>query len=176
MSALNCELRRLSPEDGRDVYEMLQEIPARENRFSNDAFGLSYEEFKDWLIRWDRKTVEPPEGEVPETIYWLYVDGVPVGIGHVRHRLNDWLRTRGGNIGYGIRPSQRGKGYSKVLLTELKARAAEVGVTRALITIRKDNPASIKAALACGFEITGESEPGPHGDGDVRLYLWGDCP
>lgn len=43
------ELRRLSVDDGMDVYIMLQEIPKEENGFINKANGLSFEEYREWL-------------------------------------------------------------------------------------------------------------------------------
>ena len=52
------ELKRLSPDDGRDVYEMLQEIPGEENGLINKANGLSYEEFTRWLIGKHRDSLQ----------------------------------------------------------------------------------------------------------------------
>ncbi len=43
---VNCELRKLSPDDGRDVYDMLQELPREENGFINGCNGKTYDEFK----------------------------------------------------------------------------------------------------------------------------------
>ena len=37
------ELKKLSAEDGRDIYELLQEIPKEENGFGNNANGMTYE-------------------------------------------------------------------------------------------------------------------------------------
>ncbi len=44
------ELRKLSPDDGNDIYELLQLIPKDENGLINKANGLSFEEYKQWLI------------------------------------------------------------------------------------------------------------------------------
>ena len=46
----NVELRKLSPDDGNDIYELLQLIPKDENGLINKANGLSFEEYKQWLI------------------------------------------------------------------------------------------------------------------------------
>ena len=43
------ELRRLSPNDGNDIYELLQLIPKDENGLINKANGLSFEEYKQFL-------------------------------------------------------------------------------------------------------------------------------
>lgn len=40
------ELKKLSINDGRDIYNLLQEIPKEENGLINKANGLSFEEFQ----------------------------------------------------------------------------------------------------------------------------------
>ncbi|RAZ93969.1 GNAT family N-acetyltransferase, partial [Klebsiella oxytoca] len=82
----------------------------------NNANGLSFAEYKDWL---QKKYAESQQTglvdgwKVPSTTYWLYVDGRPAGFGTIRHFLTDALREAGGNIGYGIAPAYRRKGYGK---------------------------------------------------------------
>ena len=43
-------------------------------------------------------------------------DNVVVGASNIRFNYPGGIRKFDGNIGYGIRPTERGKGYSKVLL------------------------------------------------------------
>ncbi len=161
------ELRRLSVDDGMDVYIMLQEIPKEENGLVNKGNGLSFEEYKEWL---KQKYVESEQiglvdgWKVPSTTYWLYVDGKPVGFGSVRHFLTDALREVGGNIGYGIAPKYRGKGYGKELLRLLLEQANQIGIDKALVTINLNNIASKSVALANGGVITGQT--------DKRMFVW----
>ena len=75
------ELKRLSVDDGLDIYTMLQEIPAEENGLINKANGLTFDEYKEWLIVKQRDSEQ--EGivdgwKVPSTTFWLYADGIPV--------------------------------------------------------------------------------------------------
>ena len=88
------ELRRLSVDDGPEIYHMLQDIPKEENGFGNNANGMSYEAYKEWLAAKHQESLR--EGiqdgwKVPSTTYWLYADGVPVGFGKLRHCLTDAL-------------------------------------------------------------------------------------
>lgn len=129
------ELKRLSVDDGLDIYTMLQEIPAEENGLINKANGLTFDEYKEWLIVKQRDSEQ--EGivdgwKVPSTTFWLYADGIPVGFGSVRHFLTEALRKAGGNIGYGIAPAFRGKGYGKELLRLLLNEAKEMGIDKVL--------------------------------------------
>ncbi len=166
---MNVELRRISPDDGRDIYSMLQGMPGDENGFINGCSGMSYDEYRRWLIKSDEqsKGIGLEEWMVPQTIYWLYADGQPVGFGKLRHRLTEKLRVEGGHAGYSIRPSYRGKGYGKALLGYLIEEAKALGIDRLLLTIHNDNEASRKTAIACGGIEEDRNEE--------RRYIWVDC-
>lgn len=43
--------QKLSIDDGCDIYEMLQELPAEENGFINSVNNKTYDEYKEWLRR-----------------------------------------------------------------------------------------------------------------------------
>ena len=161
------ELKRLSVDDGLDIYTMLQEIPAEENGLINKANGLTFDEYKEWLIVKQRDSEQ--EGivdgwKVPSTTFWLYADGIPVGFGSVRHFLTETLRKAGGNIGYGIAPAFRGKGYGKELLRLLLNEAKEMGIDKVLVTILLDNIASQAVAIANGGAVTERT--------DERVFIW----
>ena len=58
-----------------------------------------------------------PESWVPDSTYWLVTDhNRIVGAVNIRHSLTEHLFNAGGHIGYGIRPSERRKGYATKLL------------------------------------------------------------
>lgn len=161
------ELKRLSVDDGLDIYTMLQEIPAEENGLINKANGLTFDEYKEWLIVKQRDSEQ--EGivdgwKVPSTTFWLYADGIPVGFGSVRHFLTEPLRKAGGNIGYGIAPAFRGKGYGKELLRLLLNEAKEMGIDKVLVTILLDNIASQAVAIANGGVVTERT--------NERVFIW----
>lgn len=155
------ELKKLSINDGKDIYNLLQEMPKEENGLINKANGLSFEEFQAWL---KAKQIESEqEGlvdgwKVPSTTFWLYVDGVPVGFGNLRHFLTEALSKAGGNIGYGIAPQFRGKGYGNILLKLLLQEARKIGLEKVLVTIHLDNIPSQKVALANGGVISEKTE------------------
>ena len=45
----DIELKQLSLDMGKPEYDMLQGISAVENGFTNPAYELSYDEYKEWL-------------------------------------------------------------------------------------------------------------------------------
>ena len=50
---MDYKLKRLSVDDGNDIYEMLQQIPKDENGFINNINGLTFDDYKKWLIKSD---------------------------------------------------------------------------------------------------------------------------
>lgn len=155
------EIKKLSVHDGRDIYEMLQELPADENGFINSVHGKTYDEYQEWLkgaVRSSEQAGIVDGWKVPSTIFWLFEDGQPVGIGKVRHFLTDALREHGGNVGYAIRPSARNRGLGKKLLALLMTESRKIGVDQLLLTIQNHNASSIRVALDNGGRIVRTTE------------------
>ncbi|KIL39454.1 GCN5 family acetyltransferase [Gordoniibacillus kamchatkensis] len=149
------ELRRLNAREGQDIRDMVLEIGPRENGFGNGFYTSGEAEFQAALDR----NLAMSQGDdlaphlVPQTVYWLYVGGLPVGYGKLRHRLNDKLRLEGGHIGYVIRPTERQKGYGKLLLQELVKEAKHLGLSDVLLTCNEDNTASRRIIEGCGGRL-----------------------
>ncbi len=105
------------------------------------------------------------EDFVPESVFWLVANDEFIGITRVRHRLNDKLLRRGGNIGYEIRSSKRQMGYGTKILELALEKAKELGLERVLLTCNKDNPASRKIIESHGgvmeneYVTDGDREP-----------------
>ncbi len=92
-----------------------------------------------------------PAGFVSHSTYWLVRAGKQiVGVSNLRHRLTPKLEREGGHIGYGVRPSERQKGYGTVLLAKTLERARAEGLTRVLITCGKSNIGSVRVILRNG--------------------------
>lgn len=146
---MDIALKELSINDGHAIYAMMQEIGPGENGFMNEGYlpPDKFKAFLQWYVNVS-KGIGLTADMVPATMYWLYINGVPVGYGKLRHRLNDHLRKIGGHIGYVIRPSERGKGYGKLILKEILAKAKGLGLERVLMTCMQVNAASRKVIEA----------------------------
>lgn len=157
---MDISLKQLSSDMGKPEYDMLQGILNGENGFSNPAYRLSYKEYKEWLQKEDdySKGIRLPEGWVPATTYFLYIDGVPVGYGRVRHSSSAYLETTvgAGNLGYGIAKPYRGKGYGDILFKELLKKSKEIGYREIKLFPLKSNAATVKIMIKNGGEIIGE--------------------
>lgn len=68
------------------------------------------------------------------------------------------MLERSGNIGYGIRPSARGRGVASWALGQMLVEAGAVGLDRVLVVCQRDNLASAKTIEASGGVL--ETAPG----------------
>lgn len=92
-----------------------------------------------------------PEGWVPDSTYWLVNhDRRIVGAVNIRHQLTERLLNSGGHIGYGIRPSDRRKGYATKLLALSLEKAKELGLNKVLVVCDKTNLGSLKVIVNNG--------------------------
>lgn len=138
---MKIEIKALTESDDQYIFEMIKEMGLGENGFTTDFAEHDYEEFKNCLSRQVEisKGINLPEGYVPQTIYWMYINDRPVAYGKLRHKLNDKLLEYGGHVGYIVRPSERGKGYGKLFLSELIKSAKSIGIGKLLITCDETN-------------------------------------
>lgn len=107
---------------------------------------------------------------MPYSTFWLVDDSKFVGQATIRHQLNEHLLNIGGNIGYDIRPSMRGRGYGNTILRLSLQKAKGLGIERARLTCDERNVASKKIIEKNGgvFESRG---PNPEMGHDV-LPFW----
>lgn len=97
------------------------------------------------------------EGYVESTTFWMINKSNRIlGAIDIRHRLNDNLLFRGGHIGYGIRPSERQKGYATKMLSLALQACKTMGIQRVLITCAKDNTGSVKTIVNNGGILDSE--------------------
>lgn len=92
------------------------------------------------------KGIEPPESST----YWLIDNNEVIGVVNIRSRLTEPLFNAGGHIGYGIRPSKRGKGYATHMLSLTLEKAKDLKLKKVLLVCNSTNKASKKVILNNG--------------------------
>lgn len=106
----------------------------------------SYEEWLKFLELMKNKEEANKNNFVPSRTYFLVreADNRIVGMINIRLELNDFLKQYGGHIGYGIRPSERQKGYNKInLYLGLKV-CQEYDIENVMLDADINNPGSWK--------------------------------
>ena len=103
------------------------------------------------------KGIGIPQGFVEHYTFWLInKQNNILGVSNLRMRLTDALKREGGNIGYGIRPKERGKGYGTILLSKTLKRAKDLGLNRVLLTCDKSNIGSVRVIKKNGGKFESE--------------------
>ena len=105
------------------------------------------EGFAVWVERLRRQSDDSralAPDRVHATYWWIVEDGNYLGAITLRHALTDRLLEGGGHIGYGVRPSARGRGLAAWALGDVLDRARKRGMDRVLVTCDDDNTASAK--------------------------------
>ncbi len=103
--------------------------------------------FEDMMHYWEYEGTDAIRGQgyVPATLYFMVNDDNRIiGAAHLRHELNDDLREYGGHIGYGIRPSERRKGYATLQLKMMIDMLKVIGYTNIMLTCDDDNIGSFR--------------------------------
>lgn len=90
------------------------------------------------------------DGWVPDSTFWLIDDGKVIGVVNIRHSLTEYLRNAGGHIGYGIRPTERHRGYATKLLELSLLEAKKLGLEEVFVNCDSINIGSKKTILHNG--------------------------
>mgnify|MGYP001382684925 CR=1 FL=1 len=115
---------------------------------TSDLKDMSYKELLDYFYEAEHD-INLPRNHVPDSNYFFVNQKEEIcGFVTIRHYLNDILFKIRGHIAYGIRPSKRGEGLSKIMLSLALDKAKEKGITRVLIVCDKSNIASAKTIIA----------------------------
>ena len=92
------------------------------------------------------RNIKDDTNSVPSETFMLIreSDNKLIGMTNIRLKLNDKLQTRGGHIGYGVRPTERRKGYNSYQFYLALEFCKEKGIDRVLMTCDKKNIDSAK--------------------------------
>ena len=106
---------------------------------------------------------------MPATVYLDMQDGRVVGIIQIRHKPNQFLLSTYGHIGYGVRPSERRKGYATEMLALALEKCRDLGIEKALVSCDKENIGSAKTIIKNGGALENEFTDN---DGKISQQYW----
>lgn len=130
--------------------EMMDEWNMEGSRIAPWPLHLKYhtiELYNDMLKRIDE--VEKGinlDGFASSTTYWLYdvENDIVIGASNIRHFLDETGKKYWGHIGYGIRPSERRKGYGTLILRLSLEKAKELNLNKVFLGAYLGNVGSWK--------------------------------
>ena len=150
-----------------------KEESLKESPLINGSAGLDrFSSIEIWFEELKKRSCEDtvPKGLVPSSTY-LGVrekDNYIVGMIDIRHYLNEYLTQVGGHIGYGVRKTERNKGYAKQMLKLALEKCKELKIKKVLITCDEDNIASEKVILSANAKL----EDIRNVDGENKKRFW----
>ena len=144
-----------------------------ESPIINGSAGLDrFSSIEIWFEELKKRSCEDtvPKGLVPSSTYLAVreKDNYIVGMIDIRHYLNEYLTQVGGHIGYGVRKTERNKGYAKQMLKLALEKCKELKIKRVLITCDEDNIASEKVILSANAKL----EDIRNVDGENKKRFW----
>ena len=150
-----CDLELVEPTEADEVRVLdykREHFACGETVLNGGSLLGRMDSYPAWLARLrsnrSRETV-PRDWVVADTLLAVRRrDGRMVGIVDIRYELNDFLRQSAGHIGYGVRPSERRKGYATGILHLALIRAAERGLDAVLVACRPENSGSRRLLLS----------------------------
>ena len=144
-----------------------------ESPIINGSAGLDrFSSIEVWIEELKKRSCENtvPKGLVPSSTYLAVreKDNYIVGMIDIRHYLNEYLTQVGGNIGYGVRKTERNKGYAKQMLKLALEKCKDLKIKKVLITCDEDNIASEKVILSANAKL----EDIRNVDGENKKRFW----
>ncbi len=114
--------------------------------------GSTFEEALDRCLKMESKEYAQSVGRCPGKTFLLIREGDNriVGSTNVRWDLTESMKRFGGNIGYGIRPTERRKGYAKLQLYMALLEAKKLGLDKVMLDCDVANIGSDKTLKALG--------------------------
>lgn len=162
-----------SKEHEAQALEYIQEYIDHGEKHINGSCGLmKHPNYDAWLdIVRSAQKAETLFFNVPATTYFSVrpSDNKIIGTIQLRHSLTEALRKHGGHIGYGVRPSERRKGYGTLQLELALNQARNFRISPIMISCDKDNIASGKVVMKNGGILEWEGFDEKAGT-DIQIY------
>lgn len=134
--------------------------------------GYTFEQALDRCLNMQDERYAQRLGRSPGKTFLLIrkTDDKIIGTINIRWNLTEKMKQFGGNIGYGIRPLERKKGYNKINLYLGLMEAKKIGLDKVMLDCDVDNLASSKTMEALGGKLE-RTEIDPY-DGTLTSVYW----
>lgn len=120
-------------------------------------------EYTSWLEMIHKNALTGNDEWGKSLLYLCFDDNKLVGLLSIRYDLPQTLSKIYGDIGYGVRPTERNKGYATAMLKYALDICKEKGLDKVLLGCYKDNLASVATIKKNGGVLVDENnlyEPG----------------
>ena len=150
------------------LQEYVQEHYENKETSISASLGLSSSEYSDWVEKMQRNASVGDEEWGKSLLYLCFDKSKLIGLLSIRYDLPEFLRKKYGDIGYGVRPSERNKGYATMMLKYALSVCRNKGMTKVILGCYKDNIASAKTIQKNGGILTEENDN--YKEGKISQY------
>ena len=171
---MSLKLIKLTKTYEKQLGEMIDEWKADQalNHTNHSPWAIfknDYHDFDYYLENLEVK--EAADGKVPDSVFFLLDTERDrlLGAINIRHYLNEYLLKEGGQIGDGIRPSERRKGYATEMIRLALIECRKLGIEKVLMTCDKDNLGSAKSIINNGGILENEFR---NSEGEIEQRYW----
>ena len=133
--------------------------------------GYTFEEALDRCLKMEDEEYAKSKGRCPGKTFLLIRedDNKIVGTINLRWNLPEAMLRFGGHIGYGVRPTERRKGYNKINLDMVLKEAQKVGLDKVMLDCSVDNLGSDNTIKALGGVLE-RCEIDPYDNTETNVY------
>ncbi len=121
------------------------------------SLGLLASEYSEWVEKIHRNATLGDEAWGKSLLYLCLEGEKLVGLLSIRYSLPEALTKELGDIGFGVRPTERRKGYATAMLRYALSVCKEKGMSQVLLGCYKDNAASRATILKNGGVLVDEN-------------------
>jgi len=122
------------------------------------SHGLTLSEYDKWVEKINRNAFIGDEIFGKSLLLLCFDEDRLIGLLSIRYDLPQELSHSIGDIGYGVRPSERNKGYATVMLKHALDVCRQKGKRKVILGCFKDNVASAKTIIKNGGVLLCEND------------------
>ena len=144
-------------EDYEQVIEYVQEHYSNNENILHGSLGLTSMKFEEWVNKINMN-VNIPDEVWGKSLTYLAFDnnGKLIGLLNIRFDLSEDLVDKYGHVGYGVRPSERRKGYAAEMLAYALKECKKLGMKNVVLGCYKENIGSAKTIMKNGGKLIRE--------------------
>ena len=122
------------------------------------SMDLSISDYRDWMQRMQDNASVGDAVWGKSLTYLCFDKAKLVGLLNIRYDLPKSLSEKYGDIGYGVRPSERGKGYATTMLRYALSVCKEKGLNQVILGCYQGNHASAAVIRRNGGVLIAEND------------------
>ena len=154
--------------DKKILQEYMQEHYENKETGISASMGLPGSVYSDWVEKMHRNALVGDEQWGKSLLYLCFDECKLIGLLSIRYDLPEELTKKYGDIGYGVRPSERNKGYATTMLRYALSVCREKGKDKVILGCYKGNLASAATIMKNGGVLVAENDN--YQEGKVSQY------